>query len=179
MELILPFYSNSGKPTTLKNGCSSSFIRLPFSLLVKDPVASYGASNLQRSKLRGIKPPFLLNVASSQSNTLSFPAMAPSYIPIPDLAAIIGRISMKTCGISRIQMSPRDMTATLINIFFGYTLFQPPCYNGEPKTYILLLLHFITAKRHNPVSFLATFHELEKHIPALSIENLCLDSALY
>ena len=32
--------------------------------------------------------------------------------------------------------------------------------------------------RHFSVSFLVSFHELEKHMPAVSIENMCLDSAM-
>lgn len=52
------------------------------------------------------------------------------------------------------------------------------CYNEELKTDIPLLLRFTSAKRHDSVSFLASFHELEKHMPSVSIENICLDSAM-
>lgn len=62
--------------------------------------------------------------------------------------------------------------------YFGYTLFQLSCYNAELKTDIPLLLRFTSAKRHDSVSFLVSFHELEKHMPSLSIENMCLDSAM-
>lgn len=62
--------------------------------------------------------------------------------------------------------------------YFGYTLFQLSCYNGDLKADIPLLLRFTSAKRHDSVSFLVAFHELEKHMPSLSIENVCLDSAM-
>ena len=62
--------------------------------------------------------------------------------------------------------------------YFGYTLFQLSCYNGKLKADIPLLLRFTSAKRHDSVSFLVAFHELEKHMPSLPIENICLDSAM-
>lgn len=62
--------------------------------------------------------------------------------------------------------------------YFGYTLFQLSCYNREFKTVLPLLLRFTSARRHNSVSFLVTFHELEKHMPVVSVENMCLDSAM-
>lgn len=45
-------------------------------------------------------------------------------------------------------------------------------------TDIPLLLRFTSAKRHDSVSFLVAFHELEKHMPGLPIKNICLDSAM-
>ena len=63
-------------------------------------------------------------------------------------------------------------------LYFGYTLFRLSCYNKELKADIPLLLRFTSAKRHDSVSFLVAFHELEKHMPALPIENMCLDSAM-
>lgn len=52
------------------------------------------------------------------------------------------------------------------------------CYNGKLKADIPLLLRFTSAKRHDSVCFLVAFHELEKHMPSLPIENICLDSAM-
>ena len=66
----------------------------------------------------------------------------------------------------------------LEKFYFGYTLFQFSCYNSELKADIPLLLRFTSAKRHDSVSFLVAFHELERHMPALPIENMCLDSAM-
>ncbi len=68
--------------------------------------------------------------------------------------------------------------SALDKYYFGYTLFQLSCYNGKLKADIPLLLRFTSAKRHDSVSFLVAFHELEKHMPALPIENMCLDSAM-
>lgn len=62
--------------------------------------------------------------------------------------------------------------------YFGYTLFQLSCYNNQLRTNLPLLLRFTSARRHDSVSFLVAFHELGKHMPALSIENMCLDSAM-
>ena len=62
--------------------------------------------------------------------------------------------------------------------YYGYTLFQLSCYNSKLHTEVPLLLRFTSAKRHDSVSFLVAFHELEKHMPALSIQNICLDSAM-
>ena len=62
--------------------------------------------------------------------------------------------------------------------YFGYTLFQLSCYNSGLRADIPLLLRFTSAKRHDSVNFLVAFHELEKHMPALSIKNMCLDSAM-
>ena len=62
--------------------------------------------------------------------------------------------------------------------YFGYTLFQLSCYNSRLKVDIPLLLRFTSAKRHDSVSFLVAFHELEKLMPALPVENVCLDSAM-
>lgn len=62
--------------------------------------------------------------------------------------------------------------------FFGYTLFQFSCYNSQLHTDIPLLLRFTSAKRHDSVSFLVAFHELGKHMPALPVTNMCLDSAM-
>lgn len=66
----------------------------------------------------------------------------------------------------------------LEKFYFGYTLFQLSCYNSELKADIPLILRFTSAKRHDSVSFLVTFHELEKHMPTIPIENMCLDSAM-
>ena len=62
--------------------------------------------------------------------------------------------------------------------YFGYTLFQLSCHNAELKTDVPFLLRFTSAKRHDSVSFLVSFHELGKHMPAVSIGNMCLDSAM-
>ena len=62
--------------------------------------------------------------------------------------------------------------------YFGYTLFQLSCHNSRLHSDIPLLLRFTSARRHDSVSFLVAFHELEKHMPAVSIENICLDSAM-
>ena len=62
--------------------------------------------------------------------------------------------------------------------YFGYTLFQLSCHNSDLHTDIPLLLRFTCAKRHDSVSFLVAFHELEKHMPTLSIRDMCLDSAM-
>lgn len=62
--------------------------------------------------------------------------------------------------------------------YFGYTLFQLSCYNSQLKADIPLLLRFTSARRHDSVNFLVAFHELEKHMPALSVKNMCLDSAM-
>ena len=62
--------------------------------------------------------------------------------------------------------------------YFGYTLFQLSCYNSELRTDIPLLLRFTSAKRHDSVNFLAAFHELVKHMPAVPTSNMCLDSAM-
>lgn len=62
--------------------------------------------------------------------------------------------------------------------YFGYTLFQLSCYNAKLRTDIPLLLRFTSARRHDSVNFLVAFHELEKHMPALSIMDMCLDSAM-
>lgn len=66
----------------------------------------------------------------------------------------------------------------LDSYYFGYTLFQLSCYNPMLHTDIPLLLRFTSAQRHDSVSFLVSFHDLEKHMPALSIKNMCLDSAM-
>ena len=63
--------------------------------------------------------------------------------------------------------------------YFGYTLFQLSCYNSGLRVDIPLLLRFTSARHHDSVSFLIVFHELEKHMLALSIENMCLDSAMH
>ncbi len=62
--------------------------------------------------------------------------------------------------------------------YFGYTLFQLSCYNPQLKADIPLLLRFTSARRHDSVNFLVSFHELEKHMPGLAPENICLDSAM-
>ena len=66
----------------------------------------------------------------------------------------------------------------LDSFYFGYTLFQLSCHNTVLHTDIPLLLRFTSAKRHDSVSFLVAFHELEEHMPALSIKFMCLDSAM-
>lgn len=68
--------------------------------------------------------------------------------------------------------------SSLDKYYFGYTLFQLSCYNRELRTDIPLLLRFTSARRQDSVSFLAAFHGLEKHMPAVSITNMCLDSAM-
>ena len=62
--------------------------------------------------------------------------------------------------------------------YFGYTLFQLSCYNPSLRTDVPLLLRFTSAKRHDSVCFLTAFHEMEKHMPSLSVKNMCLDSAM-
>ena len=66
----------------------------------------------------------------------------------------------------------------LDSFYFGYTLFQLSCHNPVLHTDLPLLLRFTSARRHDSVSFLAAFHEMEKHMPGLSIKNMCLDSAM-
>ena len=62
--------------------------------------------------------------------------------------------------------------------YYGYTLFQLCCYNSNLHSEVPLLLRFTSARRHDSVNFLVAFHEMEKHMPALSIQNMCLDSAM-
>ncbi len=62
--------------------------------------------------------------------------------------------------------------------YYGYTLFQLSCYNSELHTDIPLLFRFTSAKRHDSVSALVAFHELEKHMPNLHVKNMCFDSAM-
>lgn len=62
--------------------------------------------------------------------------------------------------------------------YFGYTLFHLSCHNSSLKADLPLLLRFTSAKRHDSVSFLVAFHELEKNVPGLPIKNMCLDSAM-
>lgn len=66
----------------------------------------------------------------------------------------------------------------LDSFYFGYTLFQLSYHNPVLHADIPLLLRFTSARRHDSVSFLVAFHELEKHMPGLSIKNMCLDSAM-
>ena len=74
--------------------------------------------------------------------------------------------------------APWGWDSDLEKYYFGYTLFQLSCYSSKLKADIPLFLRFTSAKRHDSVSFLVSFHELEKHMPALPIENICLDSAM-
>ena len=62
--------------------------------------------------------------------------------------------------------------------YYGYTLFHFSCYNSEFHTDLPLLFRFTSAKRHDSVNALVAFRELEKHMPALSIKNMCFDSAM-
>lgn len=62
--------------------------------------------------------------------------------------------------------------------YYGYTLFQLSCYNQDLHVDLPLLLRFTSARRHDSVSFLVAFHECEKHMPALHIRDICLDSAM-
>lgn len=62
--------------------------------------------------------------------------------------------------------------------YYGYTLFQFSCYNSELHTDVPLLLRFTSARRHDSVNALVAFHEMEKHMPGLSIKNMCFDSAM-
>lgn len=62
--------------------------------------------------------------------------------------------------------------------YYGFTLFQLSCHNRSLHTDVPLLLRFTSAKRHDSVCFLTAFSEMEKHMPALSIKNMCLDSAM-
>lgn len=62
--------------------------------------------------------------------------------------------------------------------YYGYTLFQLSCHNSSLHTDIPLLFRFTSAKRHDSVCFLVAFHEMEKHMSGLSVENMCLDSAM-
>lgn len=62
----------------------------------------------------------------------------------------------------------------LDKFYYGYTLFQFSTYNSELHTDIPLLFRFTSAKRHDSVNALVAFHELEKHMPALSIKICAL-----
>lgn len=62
--------------------------------------------------------------------------------------------------------------------YFGYTLFQLSCYNSQFHIDIPLLLRFTSAKRHDSVNFLVSFHELLKNMPSLPVRDMCLDSAM-
>lgn len=62
--------------------------------------------------------------------------------------------------------------------YYGYTLFHLSCHNSEFHLDVPILLRFTSAARHDSVSFLTAFHELEKHMPAVKPRNICLDSAM-
>lgn len=66
----------------------------------------------------------------------------------------------------------------LDKFYYGYTLFQFSCYNSELHTDVPLLFRFTSAKRHDSVNALVAFSEMEKHMPDLSIKNMCFDSAM-
>ena len=58
------------------------------------------------------------------------------------------------------------------------TLFYRVAVLPSLRTDVPLLLRFTSAKRHDSVCFLTAFHEMEKHMPSLSVKNMCLDSAM-
>ena len=62
--------------------------------------------------------------------------------------------------------------------YYGYTLFHLSCYNSTLCSDIPLLLRFTSARRHDAVNFLVAFNEMEKHMPAVKPQNMCLDSAM-
>ena len=62
--------------------------------------------------------------------------------------------------------------------YYGYSLFHLSCHNSTLHTDVPLLLRFTSAARHDSVNFLAAFNEMEKHLPSIKPENICLDSAM-
>lgn len=62
--------------------------------------------------------------------------------------------------------------------YYGFTLFHISCHNSELHSDIPLLLRFTSARRHDSVNFLASFHEMQTFMPDLQPENMCLDSAM-
>ncbi len=136
---------------TLRGGCSASSIMWP-SCLPWNPV-------------------------SYQGNTLRFLETVPPCIPMP---AHAGTTGFAPEGLRHFPDPDASWgwDSDLEKYYFGYTLFQLSCYNSELRTDIPLLLRFTSARRHDSVNFLVAFHELEKHMPAVSTSNMCLDSAM-
>lgn len=62
--------------------------------------------------------------------------------------------------------------------YFGHTLFHLSCHNPKLHCDLPLLLRFTSAKRHDSVSFLVAFREMERHMPSIPVRNMCLDSAM-
>ena len=62
--------------------------------------------------------------------------------------------------------------------YYGYTLFHLSCHNSSLHVDVPLLLRFTSAARHDSVSFLVAFSEMEKHLPGIKPQNICLDSAM-
>ena len=62
--------------------------------------------------------------------------------------------------------------------YYGYTLFHLSCHNSSLHVDVPLLLRFTSAARHDSVSFLVAFSEMEKHLPGIRPQNICLDSAM-
>lgn len=62
--------------------------------------------------------------------------------------------------------------------YYGYTLFHISCHNSNLHVDVPLLLRFTSAARHDSVSFLVAFNEMEKHLPLIKPKNICLDSAM-
>lgn len=94
---------------------------------------------------------------------------------------------LDTCNTSPDGSAPRHYSdpdaswgwdSDLDQYYYGYTLFQFSFYNKELHTDLPLLFRFTSARRHDSVNALVAFHELEKHMPDLSIKNMCFDSAM-
>lgn len=62
--------------------------------------------------------------------------------------------------------------------YYGYTLFHLSCHNSSLHVDVPLLLRFTSAARHDSVNFLVAFSEMEKHLPGIRPQNICLDSAM-
>ena len=168
MEFLLPFYSNTGRPAMNQPQILRSFIL--FFLLFSDGLTKLSLT-LWVDRLKHDR----VLAALIGCTPDSLPPLG-SYFDFMDRLWT----APPTDLYARDKLLPASWgwDSDLDKFYFGYTLFQLSCYNSELRTDIPLLLRFTSARRHDSVNFLVAFHELEKHMPAVPIENMCLDSAM-
>lgn len=61
--------------------------------------------------------------------------------------------------------------------YFGHTLYMLCTRNPKLKIEVPVIMKFMSAKRHDSICFFHTVDELGRHMPAVSPQNICLDSA--
>ena len=200
MDALLPFYSSTGRPAKNQPQILRSFLLFFFmvSMGLTSPSLTRWVSNLSHDRVLAALIGCPLDSLPPLGSYFDFmdrlwvhavPALysRKKLLPASWNSARPDKPNGKhQKAVERSINITERIAARVLNhkdILFNFesrlqTLFYRVAVLPSLRTDVPLLLRFTSAKRHDSVCFLTAFHEMEKHMPSLSVKNMCLDSAM-